>query len=416
MDALSAALAVGLGSLVGLATGLVPGLHVNTLVALTAGLLPVAGPHAALGLVAVGVVHTFVGILPATYLGAPGDDTALVVLPAHRLLQEGFGPGAVHLSAHASLLALVLAVALVLPYKWLLLEPGRGLERLDAATPLLVAGVIVLLVLQERLRGRRAVLGAASVLGLSGCLGLVAARAPVRALLDVPATPLLPLLAGLFGLPALLVALQNGAAVPRQAVLRRPLSRTAPRGTVGATLLGTGAAAWTAVLPGLTAAVATALTPLPRRDDPRPVVAALSAVNTAHATLALAVLWITGRPRTGLAQALGGLLPVTAWERGAPPSPLVWVLGAALAAGILGHLGTLALDRCIAARIHRVPPRALNAAGLVLVSGLLVVLSGPVGVMVGAVATLVGLLPLAFGIRRVHLVGALLVPVLIHAV
>src|ERR1041385_5367553 len=65
---------------------------------------------------------------------------------------------------------------LVLPYKWLLLEPGRLLAALDAALPWVLAGVLAFLVLREAVHGWRAVAWAAALLALSGILGLVAGR------------------------------------------------------------------------------------------------------------------------------------------------------------------------------------------------------------------------------------------------
>ena len=78
-----------IGAALGIATGLVPGLHVNTLAAVALALPWLPPEGAAMALVAVGTVHTIVNILPATYVGAPDEDDVTVVLPAHRLLQAG---------------------------------------------------------------------------------------------------------------------------------------------------------------------------------------------------------------------------------------------------------------------------------------------------------------------------------------
>ncbi|HEX9710119.1 MAG TPA: tripartite tricarboxylate transporter permease, partial [Candidatus Thermoplasmatota archaeon] len=117
----AAAAAAVPGSLLGLGAGLVPGLHANTLAhALLAypalALVPIAGgAGAATGspeamaaaagfLFGMALGHAFTDDIPAVFLGAPDADTALSVLPGHRLLSAGLGEAAVRAAAHGSLL------------------------------------------------------------------------------------------------------------------------------------------------------------------------------------------------------------------------------------------------------------------------------------------------------------------------
>ncbi|HEX9816500.1 MAG TPA: tripartite tricarboxylate transporter permease, partial [Candidatus Thermoplasmatota archaeon] len=101
-----------IGSLVGCFTGLLPSLHVNTLAVLLLASAPLmnaafqasgfsAQPAflVACLILAISVAHTFVNIIPATYLGAPDESTALSVLPGHQMLLRGTGYRAVQLSA-----------------------------------------------------------------------------------------------------------------------------------------------------------------------------------------------------------------------------------------------------------------------------------------------------------------------------
>ncbi|MBN2603476.1 MAG: tripartite tricarboxylate transporter permease, partial [Candidatus Thermoplasmatota archaeon] len=97
-----------LGVLTGIATGLLPGLHVNNIALI---LLSMSGSvvlslsflvnygiseNFILLLLCVYIIttslsHTFHDTIPTTFLGAPEEDTALSVLPAHSLLLEGKG-------------------------------------------------------------------------------------------------------------------------------------------------------------------------------------------------------------------------------------------------------------------------------------------------------------------------------------
>ncbi len=395
-----------LGALVGTLTGLLPGLHVNTLAAVSLGLAP-ANHSTALFLVAVGIVHTFVGILPATYLGAPAEDSALTVLPAHQMLLQGRGPEAVRVSALASLAAITVVPLVVLPYKWLLLEPGRALAWLEHATAWILSAVLLFLVATEARRGLSRAGWAIVTMGASGSLGWVALPLAPQGFLPGHGSPLLPLLSGLFGAAGLVVALAQAPAIPVQ---QRPRRVSLPLASLRRGVL---AAGWTAVLPGLTGAVATAIAQ-PTSRSPRLTIATLSVVNTAHAALALPVLWLIGRPRTGLAQAVDRLMAPQSWLAGAPPTDLLHVCAVMVGAGALGYVATRLLDVPFAAAVVRLPARVVSVMGLVVLLGLTALLTGWQGLGILVAATATGLVPLAAGVRRVHLVAALLVPILIR--
>lgn len=415
MDALTAAAATGLGCVVGLLAGLVPGLHVNTLCAIGLSLAPGLGPTLAVALCATAVAHGFASHLPSTYLGAPGEDTLLSALPAHRMLLDGKGLDAVQVSLDGSLAGLVLAVALLLPYKWLLGEPGRLLEALDTLMPWVLASVLAFLLARETRRGLRAFAWAAAILALAGALGLVAGRVEVAALVAVPASALLPLLSGLFGAPALIETLRSRPTIPVQEDARRPptaVRRRCRRGIVS----GVVAAAMVSVLPGMTSAVAAAAARAGEREehDPRPVLATLGAIGLAQVVMAFAVLWLSLRARSGLAAAVQHLWPVAPWSVGAPPLALQWLLVAALASGIAAHLAVAAMAGRVAQWMAAVPPRLVASTALALLTALVVLLSGAPGLAIFVAATAVGLVPAATGAGRIHLTGCLLIPVLCY--
>lgn len=392
------------GSLVGVATGLLPGLHVNTLAAIAFAWLPAAGPDGAVFLLAVGMVHTIVNILPTTYLGAPDEDDVLAILPAHRLLLAGRGAEAVAVSVGASLAGVLLAClgAWALRHAW---TNHAWMARIEAWTPIILIGATALMWLQESRRGLVAVFASVLVTGLAAGLGLWAAQVPIAPLVQVPPSALLPLLGGLFGAAGLTVAWQRPPPVPWQPDARHATRRMAP--VIG----GSSIAALTAFMPGLTASVATAMVP-GIRGRPLHAVAAMSAINTAHATMAILFWAASGRIRTGLADALNVWAPVI-WVGHSLPTGLRALVIALLVASVAGAAGTIALDHVIRRHVDRLPARALAMAGLLFLTALVIVLSGWAGFVVYALGIAIGRMPIRFGIRRVHLVGALIVPAII---
>ncbi len=145
------------GAGVGVATGLVPGLHGNTvalvLVAfLGAGASAGTGLGAAAFLVALSVSHTFVSVVPATFLGAPDADAAVQSLPGHDLVHEGRGVEAVHLSARGSAWGVAGGLLLAFPLAWAWRGPWHVAEGLRVATPWLLLALAAFLVVSERRR------------------------------------------------------------------------------------------------------------------------------------------------------------------------------------------------------------------------------------------------------------------------
>ena len=80
---------IGFGTL----TGLVPGIHPNTVFALlltSAATLQAIGPiYMAVFIVSVAISNTFTDFIPSIIFGAPDPATALSVLPGHRMLLAG---------------------------------------------------------------------------------------------------------------------------------------------------------------------------------------------------------------------------------------------------------------------------------------------------------------------------------------
>ena len=102
-------MAILLGCLFGVVTGLIPGLHINLVALILFSISPVLLGYTnviavASFIIAMSITHTFTDFISATYLGAPADDTALAVLPAHKLLLDGKGHEAIRLTLFYSLI------------------------------------------------------------------------------------------------------------------------------------------------------------------------------------------------------------------------------------------------------------------------------------------------------------------------
>lgn len=393
------------GAGVGAVAGLLPGLHVNTLCALALAFAPL-GPGPAVGLAAAAAAHQATSLLPATYLGIPGEESNLGVLPAHRMTLRGRGPDAVRLGLRSVCLGLLFALVLLLPHKWILVEPGHLLPWVERHMAWVLATVLALLVLREVPRGARHLATVLGILGLAGALGLLSSRLTLQALVAVPTTALLPLLTGLFGAPALLEALRTSRPIPPQEPARPGLRvhRTALAG-------GLVAAGFTCMVPGLTSSAALAATRWGEDRAGKAFLCAQGSLGAAHLVFSFGLLWMALRSRTGLAVAVDALWPMPAWQSGLAPLAVGPILAACVVGVGGGALCTIALDRLAARWLPRVA-RAASLVGLAFVLALVTVLAGWRGLALFGVATAVGLLPPRLGVARLHLTACLLLPVL----
>src|SRR5437879_5055967 len=97
--------------------------------------------------------HAVFDFIPAVFLGAPTEDTALATLPGHRLLLVGQGAKAVALAARGALLGTAFAVVALIPLRFLLADPVNLADRFRPWAPAFVVCVLGA-VLASGLRGR----------------------------------------------------------------------------------------------------------------------------------------------------------------------------------------------------------------------------------------------------------------------
>ena len=393
-------LALAAGTLVGIAlgaaSGLAPGIHANTLASILlatgAGFAAALGEEAlAAAMFAALITHSFLDNIPTTFLGVPEAETALAVLPAHALCLEGRGEEAVRCSALGSALAMAFAVPLSLACILVLppLQPA-----LDWGIGILLVAVVGYLILSSESPP-----WAFAIFAVSGALGLFALRYGFLAWHPLGGDAIfLPLLSGLFGLPVLLTA-SNGP-VPEQ----RFSGISIPTGVLARhSLLGTLAGLLVGWLPGLSNATANGLldAAVGYDRDRRGFIVATSAANTANAFIGLAAFFAIGRTRNGVLAAMANL--------SLPSMPELMTVG--LAAAVAGFLLTVRLSSS-ARHLARIDGRSLNLAVAALLVFLSAALAGPFGLLVLVLATAVGLVPPLANVRRVHAMGAIMLPVM----
>ncbi len=389
---LYALLGVGCGTF----CGLIPGVHPNNMIPITLTLAFSLGLDplwASVFLVCAGITNTFVAYIPSTFLGVPEEGTALSVLPAHRLVREGKGYQALRLSASGCLFGLLVGL-LLFPLFFLLAPQIYGL--LSDYVGFILIGIACLMLYVER--SLRKVLWGLLIFTLAGLLGRICLSGGL-----CPAdASLVPLFSGLFGLSTLLLSLQSTNELPPQSSADEPIQLN--KRTMGAAgIVGSFMGMLPAVGPAQTTTLAQAIT---RSETSEEFLLCLGEVNLLKVFYSIVLLYLIHRTRTGIAAGVGKLLQVDL-------STLLVLISACIFAGGLATLIVLRLGKFASIFIPRFPYRFLVLTVSLWVTWLSFYCCGPVGLVILSTATAIGMLPPKVGVRRVHCMGCLMLPVIL---
>jgi len=432
-----------LGVLLGVVTGLLPGLHVNNvaLIMLSASSTIVAfcQPLFSYGIteyfililiagfmISVSISHSFHDTIPSTFIGAPEEETALSVLPAHTLLLKGEGYKAVSLAVMGSYGAILVCMAALYPVRFIIGPPLSLYTVLREILVWILLAIVILMITTEKTRvidfgdaGKiPSILGmlfAAFVFVLSGIFGLIVFEIHLQSPLGLPAPVLFPALAGLFGIPTLLTSLFTKPVIPEQKIEPLSLNRIEKQSSGVSIFTGSLTGLFVSIIPGLTTATGTVLAmTIRQKSSQEQTLVTLSSVNTAATFSVTVMLFIIMRARSGVTIAISELMPLEPWKSLAMPAGLIYLLMFLILSGTLSYFLTLWLGRLFARKFHVVPYQTLVVITLVFVVVLVVLFTGILGLIVLFVATSIGLLPVCWGVRRSHCMGILLLPIILY--
>ena len=383
----------------GIITGLVPGIHINTVAAFVLALLPVLAVFepvsvAAL-LIAMSVTHTFLDFIPSTLFGAPDGETALSVLPGHRMLLEGRAIEAIKITGLGSLVSLLITAALFG------LMVGAVPQIYSALKPRL--HYLLLLIVLMSLAGEKKVIAAAAVFLLAGMFGFVVLGSGL-----FRSNMLFPALSGLFGVSTLYLSTREKSILPTQVIAKADIGwfkvlKNSFLGAVAGMVVG--------VLPGIGAAQATYITQqLTRGGSVKEFLVAVSGVNTSNIIFTLVVFYTIGKMRSGLVIAVNEVLPRFT------PQVLLVFLGVVLLSGGIAMLLHMNIGTALAKWLGSRNPQQysrISWAIIALIVGMVFVLCGALGIAVLVVGFAIGLIPPLAGVRRAECMGFFLFPVML---
>ncbi len=384
------------GIVAGTITGLIPGIHINliaTLIfALTPTLTQITTPlNITITIVAMAITHTFLDVIPATYLGAPDADTAIAALPAHQLLKKGRAYEAIVLATTGSFTGAIITLAL----SPLLITITQNIyTRINWAIPYILAAACILLITKEKHKLKAIIIF--SIAATAGCI-----------ILTMQTTePLFPLFSGLFGISGLLLSLQNKTKLPRQTTIVEKIryKKTLASATAASCLAG--------FLPGIGAAQAAVIADAATKEQmqPRQYLILVGAINTMVMMLSFIAIYTIAKARNGAVITIAKVLPEITLQ-----TLLTYTIAITITIGIATLL-TLFLAKVASKIIEKINYQKLCIATIVIITMLVAIIAKPLGLIILLTATGIGLLAPLHNVARSQLMACLIVPTMMYLI
>lgn len=392
--------AIFLGCIMGVVTGLTPGLHINLVALILFTISPALLGYTnviavASFIIAMSITHTFTDFISATYLGAPSDDTALAILPAHRLLMEGMGHEAVKLATIGSLLCLIATIILS---PLLIFAVPIIFEYLKDYIGWILLAIVVFMIFREENMDKR--FWAFAVVILSGVLGIT--------VLNIPnlRDPLLPMLSGLFGVSVLLLSLSQKVTLPIQRTTEMIKVKT--KDTVKALGSGVFSGSLVSIFPGLGPAQAAVLgTQIVGKIDVFSYLILVGGINTVSMILSLITLFTIEKARNG------SIIVVQQLLQNIDANLLILFFAIALLAGGIATFLTLYVSRIFSSIMNKLNYSILSIAIISFVAMMVLYFSGFIGFLILIAATAIGIVPNIVDVSRSNSMACLLVPIIL---
>ncbi len=383
-------LTVLIGVIIGTATGLLPGVHINTLTMLMlilAERLNTNPINKLVLIISIATTHMLFDTVPSTLLGVPSEETALVILPNHRLVLKGQGLKAINKTATTMLITTILVFTL-LPFEFKLIKLLFHIAENHIKFLLIMISLLVV----ANSKDKNSMFWSVITFLMSGIIGKI--------VLDLPfiKDPLLPMFSGFFGASIILQSLMTENRIPPQS--SQSFTDVKIINALQGILYGTA----TAILPGVSTSQIISTMKNKSNED---FIEKSAGTNTANFLLAIVSAYAIKKYRNGVIAMISSQTVIT------PKMGLIAML-TALTSMSLGLILLLKLERIIVDFVQTINYKALNIIILLTLICLVALNSGGLGMLIFVTTTAVGTLTQKLNVRKSVCMGSLILPQLIR--
>lgn len=277
------------GLVSGVFTGLVPGIHPNTVIFVSLPLYLSTGTGLrfyAVFISSLSVTHTFHDFLPAIFLSSPDAESALSVINGRSAVEQGKGLEMFYYTVYGALTSL-LPVVVISALSLIFLE--QIYASLQSVMHYILLFFLFFIILDSRDK-----FSTLLVTVFAGTLGILSFESTVN-----QSFVFIPLFSGLFAVPAVLRSLKDDFHICDQENPSVEISEAFRGG-----LLGSLAGFIAGVVPGIGGALSTAFISPLMNESNKDFMSAMGAVNTTDIIFSIFALHILGKARSGVSVAL----------------------------------------------------------------------------------------------------------------
>lgn len=377
MEILLILLGVGAGILI----GLIPGFHINNLIPFFI-FLPFTNPQFFFFIIAVSVAYVFSSIFPGVLLGIPNEDTALIVLPGHRLVLEGKAYNALILSIYGCFFALLFSTFFLF-FFWILMPTLYS--ALKFAIPFILLLIIFILIFLDRLP-------ALIIISLSGILGILTFNLNL----------LLPLLTGFFGMSTLLISLFHDTKLPKQTIKFEPnISRFQ---ILRASFISTFFGSIFNTLPAVSSSITALIGKVFGKMKSEEFLVFIGGTNITYMIFSFFAFVFIGRTRSGSAVFLSKIFN---------QEHVLFLAGIILVSGVVSALVCLKISVRLVEIYRKVDYRKMTVFAMFFLIIVVTVFTGFLGLLVFFTSTCIGLACNYLRVKRINCMASLIIPTII---
>ena len=400
-----------IGVLCGAITGIIPGVHVNTVGAFIFAssayfLTFVSADILAVFLISMSISHSMIDFLPSIFLGVPEEGTVLSVLPGHYFMLMGRGKEAVRLVTVGGFGSLIVTIVL-LPLFALFLPPIYWTIKPYIYLILVLAVVYMIKRLNRNLYS---IIWSIFLFFTSGILGWIMLNTPLSTNVS-----LLTIFSGLFGVSTLIYSLTQNSTVPTQNKYHNfKMSKNVLRGIFAGGIAGS----ILGFLPGMGPAQGSILAQeLSGGEDVgenrEGFLVAMSGVNVSDALFSLIAIYLIGNPRSGIAVFIDKLI------QNFDLNYLLLFVFVSLTAVSLSVFFCLKLGDFLIIYLNNINYSLLSKLVILFTSLLVIIFAFIEGVnilfvlLVYLTSIALGMIPHYIGVNKSNLMGVLILPAII---
>ena len=393
-----------LGIFTGTITGLIPGLHINfisTLILINSqnlkSLIPLE--HLIIFIILMSLTHTFIDFIPSIIFGIPNAETALSILPGQRLLLKGKGYKAIYLSSLGSLFGVITSLFIGIIFYFILENIQNQIRTL---IPLILTIIIIFGIYLEPTKNQK--FWATILILITGGYGIFILNSTKLT------QPLLILFTSIFGTASIIYSLiTKSSKIPKQTFkinhkIDKNFLKSLSNGAISSSICS--------ITPGIGNIQAATLSTIISKDKitSENFIALLSLINTNNFVLSLITFLTIQKARNGSIFVISQILQTITLHQIIKYYTIILITSP-----IIFYL-TLKIGKFSIKKLSKLNFKTINILLLIGIIIMILSLEGLFGLLTLTIGTLLGILTIYLKLKRIHLMAALIIPIIINLI